>query len=253
MKTLFALIKREVLEHRSIWKVPAILLAIGVLIKFSMTSGNLSINVNTPDFLQLDGTVNGAIDRVVNKALSIMNRLVSVVMFLVAIFYALSCLYNERQDESVLFWRSLPISDGMTVASKLLIALVLVPLVIILCQLLMSVVFVGGSIGPYLSTNFSVLTSQTIGVIVLLMLPLISWCVLCSEIAKKNPFLLAFVAPLVFIVIDKLFLDTGLSGLILERFTYSNQVIESTRLLLTGIAFSAACIFIATIKRSQRI
>jgi len=64
---------------------------------------------------------------------------------------------------------------------------------------------------------------------------------------------LAFVAPLVFIVIDKLFLDTGLSGLVLERFTYSNQVIESTRLLLTGIVFSAVCIFIATIKRSQRI
>ena len=253
MKILLALIKREILEHKSIWKVPAILLTIGALIKFSMMSGNLSVNVNTSDFLQLDDTIDRVIDKVVINALSAMNVLVSIVMFIVAVFYSLSCLYNERQDESVLFWRSLPISDGMTIASKFLIALVLVPIAIIVCQLIMSVIFMGSNIGTYLNTYFSYLTTLMMMVLVLVMLPLVSWCLLCSEIAKKNPFLLAFVVPIVVINVDELFFNIGVSNLITDRFSLSHKVDDSLVLLLTGIAFSAVCIFVATFKRSQRI
>lgn len=251
MKTLLALIKREILEHKSIWKIPAILLGIGVLIKISMSAGNLSVNIDTPDFLQLDGVINNTLDSVVTRALGFMNSLVSFVMLLVAVFYALACLYNERQDESILFWRSMPISDGLTVASKLLIALVLVPLLIIVCQFFMSVVFLGTDTIVYVTNYLSHSAENIIKMMMWLMLPIISWCLLCSEIAKKNPFLLAFVAPVIVIFVDKLFFDTGLSGLIMDRFSSKSH--DSSLLLITGIGFSAVCIFMATIKRSQRI
>jgi len=251
MKVLLALLKREVLEHRSIWKVPVVLLSIGILVKVSMMVGNLSINFDTPDLLQLDKTIDSAINKVVAKALNAMNGLVVFVMMLVAVFYTLSCLYNERQDESILFWRSLPISDGMTVASKLLIALVLVPLVIILCQLVMSVVFMGGDSGRYLSTFLTESIAKITQMMAWVMLPLISWCLLCSEIAKKNPFLLAVVAPTLLIFVDSLFFDTGISQLITDRFSDQHQ--GSVMLLITGIGFSAVCIVMTTVKRSQRI
>src|SRR5438046_9270762 len=52
-----------------------------------------------------------------------------VISFLVAIFYCLDALYGERRDRSILFWKSLPVSDGTTVLSKISIPVVVVPLV----------------------------------------------------------------------------------------------------------------------------
>ena len=253
MNVLLALIKREILEHKSIWKVPAILLAIGLLLKLSMLMGNLSFNLDTPDFLQLDSSIDGAVNKVVIQALGIMNALVSYVMLLVSIFYTLSCLYQERQDESVLFWRSLPISDGMTITSKLLVALILVPLVILVCQILMTLVFLGLDSGEQLSASLSYFVNNMFHNVAWVMLPVISWCLLCSAVAKKNPFLLAFVAPIILIVVEELFFDIGITGLITGRFGISRASYDPVTLLVTGIVFSCVCVFIATFKRSQRI
>src|SRR5438128_12501991 len=51
------------------------------------------------------------------------------IMFLVAVFYCLVALYGERRDRSILFWKSLPVSDSTTVLSKMSIPVVVVPLV----------------------------------------------------------------------------------------------------------------------------
>jgi ABC-2 type transport system permease protein len=48
---------------------------------------------------------------------------------LVAIAYCLNALHGERRDRSILFWKSLPVSDLNTVMSKAGVPLVLVPLV----------------------------------------------------------------------------------------------------------------------------
>lgn len=55
-----------------------------------------------------------------------------LVLTVVMFFYCLSALYDERRDRSLLFWKSLPISDAQTVLSKALLALVLAPLFIVL-------------------------------------------------------------------------------------------------------------------------
>ena len=51
-----------------------------------------------------------------------------LVAFIVVFFYLLDCLYAERKDRSILFWKSLPVSDGLTVAAKFLVAALAVPL-----------------------------------------------------------------------------------------------------------------------------
>src|SRR2546430_14638384 len=48
--------------------------------------------------------------------------------FIVGIFYSLDALYGERRDRSILFWKSLPVSDLTTVLSKFAIPLVILPL-----------------------------------------------------------------------------------------------------------------------------
>jgi len=219
MKTLIALLKREVLEHKNIWRVPLILVGIALLLRLSMVMGNLSINLDVPDFLQLDTVLSGAIDGVLARALNSMNFIIMLTMFIVAIFYTLSCLYDERQDQSVLFWRSLPISDSMTIASKLLIALVVVPLLIIGCQALVAVLFLGTDSMAYLAGYFAYSLPGLFKILLWSLLPSIAWCALCSEVAKKNPFLLAFLAPLLLILIDKLFL----SGVISEVFVINQD------------------------------
>jgi ABC-2 type transport system permease protein len=54
----------------------------------------------------------------------------AILAIVVACFYLLDSLYAERKDRSILFWKSLPVSDGLTVTSKLIVALVAVPLIV---------------------------------------------------------------------------------------------------------------------------
>src|SRR5438093_2716605 len=50
-------------------------------------------------------------------------------VFIVGVFYCLDALHGERRDRSILFWKSLPVSDLTTVLSKATIPLVVLPLV----------------------------------------------------------------------------------------------------------------------------
>ena len=51
------------------------------------------------------------------------------VVSVVAVFYCLDALHGERRDRSILFWKSLPVSDWTTVLAKASIPLVVLPLV----------------------------------------------------------------------------------------------------------------------------
>jgi len=249
---LVALVKREVLEHNNLWRVPLILVCIAVLLRISMAFGNLALEFDVPTEFEIDKKVDGIMNGVVARALSFMNIIVMVSLFIVAIFYSLSCLYNERQDQSVLFWRSLPISDGLTVASKLLVALILIPLIIVACQAAVSLVLLDLTAFQYLSSYYGHSLLGLAKILLWSMLPTIAWCVLCSEIAKKNPFLLAFIAPILLVLVDKLFLNGVISEtLVVNRLTGFDDY--TLMPLVLGALFAAACITLAIIKRSQRI
>jgi len=252
MKTMVALLKREILEHKNIWRVPLILIGLGVLVKLSMAIGNLSFNIDVPEVMQLDEAVSDVKKSVVAQALNGMNFIIMLTMFTVAIFYALSCLYSERQDNSVLFWRSLPISDTTTVTSKLIVGLVLIPLIVMACQAIVALIFLGAESVNYLQHFYASSLINLTKIILWSMFPVIAWCALCSSIATKNPFLLAFIAPLVLILVDKLFLSGAISELfVINRLTGVGSYTLAP--LVLGLVFSAVCIAITIVKRSQRI
>ncbi len=252
MKVMLALLKREILEHRNIWFVPVILVGIAILVRLSLVFGNLSVDFELPSQLQLDDQVDSVVNSVLARGLNWMNTIITMTIMVVACFYTLSCLYNERQDESILFWRSLPVSDTTTVISKLLIALVVAPLTVVVCQIVVAFVFFGLGAFDYLSVYLSGSLALLLKIIIWSLLPTVAWCLFCSEVAKKNPFLLAFVAPMLLWVIDSLFLNGVIGDNIMVNRWFGFNSYTSVP-LISGLILSAVFISLAIVKRSQRI
>jgi len=132
------------------------------------------------------------------------------VLGFVVFFYCLGALYDDRKDRSVLFWKSLPISDRDTVVSKGISALLVAPILALAASLITMVGFMlilsvvvllhGGNPitllwGP--GSPLSVVGAFLIGIPVyaLWALPTAGWLLLCSAWARSKPFLWAIMIP----------------------------------------------------------
>lgn len=133
-----------------------------------------------------------------------------IVLAFVMFFYCLGALFDERKDRSVLFWKSLPISDTETVLSKVASAVLVAPLLATLASvltmfcflMLISVVVLahGGNPFTLLWANSSLLTLTgqyllAIPVYALWAFPTVGWLLMCSAWAKSKPFLWAVMIP----------------------------------------------------------
>jgi ABC-2 type transport system permease protein len=206
---LTTLVRREFWEHRTLWIAPVALAALVAVSAFWIHA-----NFDSHDTAWMGpfpGQTRVALFTIVQWALSMP---LYIVMSFVLFFYALDCLYAERKDRSILFWKSMPVSDGMTVASKALTALVVVPLGVFLLALVTGVVFtllfgvrvsVGGA-PVVLSWNTLEWLRGQAAMLLLLTLavlwyaPAVAALMLLSAWSRRNPFLwltVPAVAPLV--------------------------------------------------------
>lgn len=137
--------------------------------------------------------------------------IVGVVLGFVVFFYCLGALYDDRRDRSILFWKSLPVSDWLTVASKLVWALLLAPMLAILvglcigvCLLVISALMMklNGMPGAWSmiwhSHPFQVALNalSIVPVYAAWSLPTVGWLMLCSAFARSKPFLWAVLVPI---------------------------------------------------------
>jgi ABC-2 type transport system permease protein len=113
-------VRREFWEHRALWIAP---LVVAALLALCAAIGRVHIDVDEASDLSSQPQ-QVALFSIIQWVLAM--PLYIVVMF-VGSFYLLDCLYAERKDRSILFWKSLPVSDGRTVCAKLLVALVAMP------------------------------------------------------------------------------------------------------------------------------
>lgn len=142
--------------------------------------------------------------------------LACVVLAFVVFFYALGTLYDDRRDRSVLFWKSLPVSDTHMVLSKLAWALVLAPLLAVGVGIVIGVamwlifaltVSVNGlPVGSAVFTHSHPLriiggVIASLPVYMLWALPTIGWLMFCSAWARSKPFLWAVLVPVLACVI----------------------------------------------------
>ncbi len=224
---LIALVRREIWEHRSIWITPIAIAAIVTLgtLAALMIAGEYSQELN----LALFSAQNVAGDTEKRAVLSALffgsSGLFFLALGVLTIFYSLDSLYAERKDKSILFWRSLPVTDAETVISKLATALIVIPAATIvaiiathLLTLIITSIWVsmkGGDASILIWGSVS-LFDDWLSVIVLTyaaalwMSPFVGWFLLVSAYTKRSPFMMGFL-PLVLIpMLEGIFVHTNI-------------------------------------------
>src|SRR5439155_7448087 len=116
-------IRREVWENRSLWVAPGIVAAV---MQFGFLISTMTLRHGISAAVPLDQAEQRA---AIEMPLDMTAGLLMLTAFIVGVFYCLDALHGERRDRSILFWKSLPVSDRTTVLSKATIPLVVLPLV----------------------------------------------------------------------------------------------------------------------------
>jgi len=149
---------------------------------------------------------------------------------LVGFFYSLEALHGERRDRSILFWKSLPVSDLTTVFSKATIPIVIVPLLtwavtaitmIVMWLLNAAVVAAYGMNAAALCTRLSLfqmclmLLYHLVTVHSLWHAPFYGWLLMVSAWARRAVFLWAFLPPLAICALEKIVFNSSHFGALL--------------------------------------
>src|SRR5213079_149196 len=116
-------VRRELWENRSIYVAP-ILVAVVVLFGFLVST--IGLPERRRAVLLLDPAKARA---AIEAPYDVAAMMLIFTAFIVGVFYCLDALHGERRDRSILFWKSLPVSDRTTLLSKATIPLVILPLV----------------------------------------------------------------------------------------------------------------------------
>jgi len=139
MNTLPLLLKREYWEHRGgflwapIWMTVAILTftVLGMITaEVFRANANVHVGISLNDLRDhITASEMVKAGNALDMAQLMFGGLTCISLFFVLFFYLLGALYDDRRDRSVLFWKSLPVSDTATVASKALSAILVAPII----------------------------------------------------------------------------------------------------------------------------
>jgi ABC-2 type transport system permease protein len=223
MQTIYWSIRRELWEYRSIYLAPlaaAGIAFIGFLIQLSRNI-HLAVGADFPHH------------EAFTTPYGLSTALIMGVAFLVSIFYSLDALYSERRDRTILFWKSLPVSDVTTVLSKISIPLLILPflafgivVVTILVMLPLNAIALSGSGLSFaqlwnsleLWPSAKMLLYHLVTIHILWYAPLYAWLLLVSAWARRTPLLWAFLPPLIVSLFEKLAFHTSyISNVLLGR------------------------------------
>ncbi len=129
MHPRFFMLEKELLEHKIVTRLPLFLLVFGLLILGSIVLNTDSISNMSLQF-SYQGNMSPDLTQGLSRAIAFGAGAVSL---LLSIMYLAKTFLKERQEGSLMFWRSMPVSDLMTHVVKLGFALILIPLI---CSLL---------------------------------------------------------------------------------------------------------------------
>ena len=151
---------------------------------------------------------------------------------IVGVFYCLDALHSERRDRSILFWKSLPVSDLTTVLAKAAIPLLVLPLllfvIVVAMQLLMlllsitALLMTGGSAATLLRQlplfQLQLVLLYSLAVSTLWYAPLYGWMLLVSSWARRATLLWAVLPPLAIAAVEWIaFHSSHFGSLLLNR------------------------------------
>jgi ABC-2 type transport system permease protein len=211
------LIRREFWENRAIWMIPAVF---GGLLLLAALFGQVSIPRLTSQHES---------EEAAGAFLVIVGAMFYLVMGVYSTWYLMDCLYTDRKDRSILFWKSLPISDATIVLCKLLVGMLIVPLVYfaaadataLIAAFILSI-RARASIGSSLWNGdvwwqAQVLWTYVIVTTAVWYLPVAGWLMLVSAWAKRAVMLWAVLPPLLLYILERVFFGTHMVGHIISR------------------------------------
>jgi len=210
-------IRRELWENRSIYIAP---IAVAAMFLFGFVVNMVTLRH------RIAASSAGPVQQhhILTTRYELAAALIMGTALIVGIFYSLDALYGERRDRSILFWKSLPVSDLTTVLSKLAIPIVILPLlsfaVTVVTQLIMlllsSAILSGSGVNiaalwreaSFFQVSF-VLLYHLLTVHGLWYLPLYGWLLLVSAWAPRAPFIWAVLPPFAICGLEKIAFNTS--------------------------------------------
>ncbi|MEO7064696.1 MAG: hypothetical protein ABI082_13105 [Dokdonella sp.] len=221
MNTLPLLLKREYWEHRGgflwtpVW-ITGVILIITVLGMISAEVFRSHVQVHVGISLDQLRASLGAHDYTeagqgLDMVQLVFVGIACVGLFFVTFFYLLGALYDDRRDRSVLFWKSLPVSDTATVTSKALTAMLVMPAIALVVSTLAYGLFLvlvaiwtavhGLNVLPAVAQSHPIGTLLRLSLMLpigaLWALPTVGWLLFWSAFARSKPFMWAVLLPLV--------------------------------------------------------
>ena len=231
-RQIYWALRREFWENRAIYLAPlsiACVFLFGFLITGAHHLPRIMRAASALDSVQLHHQIEEPYDI---AAAALMGT-----FLLVAVFYCIETLQRERRDRSILFWKSLPISDVTTVLTKASIPFVVLPLIACaiafvaqFLMLLVSIVVLAGS-GLSVATYWEqvsvfqwswLLLYHVMTVHVLWSAPIYGWLLLVSAWARRAALLWALLPPLAIGALEKLLFNTSHFAAFVERFLSGN-------------------------------
>jgi ABC-2 type transport system permease protein len=223
-RPLYWSIRRELWENRSIYMAPVMVASIFL---FGFLISCIGLNRRMRGLPGLDALKQ---HQMVVRPYDTAAFMILLTTFLIGIFYCFDALQSERRDRSILFWKSLPVSDRTTVLSKASIPLVVLPLlaltITVALQMVMmmvsTLVLLGNSPGllalwthvKFVQTTLAMIYGLI--VIALWHAPLYGWLLLVSAWAKRTVLLWVVLPPLVISIFETLVFHTTYFGLLLK-------------------------------------
>jgi ABC-2 type transport system permease protein len=211
-------VRRELWESRAIYIAP---LAVAALILV----GFLLSTIHLPEKMRAALVLNQMQQHeLIAQPYNFAELLIMGTTFIVAVFYCLDALYGERRDRSILFWKSLPVSDLTTVLSKASIPLVVLPLITFAITVVTQWIMLLLSTAVLLGSNVSVsalwahlplwhmslgLLYHLVAIHALWYAPIFGWLLLVSAWARRAPFLWAALQLLAIGVVEKIAFNTS--------------------------------------------
>jgi ABC-2 type transport system permease protein len=250
-------VRRELWENRAVYVAPA---AVACVFMFGFSISILHVLGEMHAAPWLDVTQQREL---FGQPYEFAEDLIMGTALLVGLFYSVDALYGERRDRSILFWKSAPVSDLITVLSKAAIPIVVLPLlafaITVLTQWMMLVISSAALLGS--GQNVAILWSR-VGIFHrwpmllfhflcihgLWQSPIYAWLLLVSVWARRAPILWAALPPLTIGIVEKVAFNTTYFGsLIGDRFTGGSEgiaIMEGGRAMDPMMMFAPVRFFI---------
>jgi len=245
-RPLYWSVRRELWENRSVVLAP---LAIAGLVLFSTFINAMILPQRMRGISALDPAKQR---HLVVTPYGIAASVILFTGFVVGVFYCIDALNSERRDRSILFWKSLPVSDRTTVLAKASIPLAFLPLfsfgLVLVAQTIMvlvsSVALLGNGLNPAMLWTRLPLLPMTLVMVyglavhVLWYAPLYAWLLLVSAWARRAAYLWAILPLIAIQIVERIafrstliasLLQYRLVGAMREAFTVDPMKVRITR------------------------